>query len=299
MTTATFLAQVSNQIELGYPGEAITRLTVMLDLAADNDASLVEARRALLGHPVFAMLAQEPAMAIARSCGQDRINRLVSQICAPQSAPALAANAVVLSQIMAASSFHRAIRARVKHAGEMLTRAWQDGRTIALLGDSFDAELAGLRGRDLSNLTITASTPERAQSLAALLGPSVRLTAQNPAQWLADAAGAGASFDLVYLPRAAEALDAVQLAVLLDQARQVLAPAGSIVAPAFLAGRIARGWQQACLDWPVQDHTEAALTAACPPESLTIRMLGDQAGCFVWLIASQPAADHIKREERA
>ena len=298
MTNATFLAQVSHQIELGYPDEAIARLTVMLDLAAADSASLADARSALRGHPVFAMLAQEPAMAIARSCGQDRINRLISQIYTPQCAPELPANTAMLSQIMAASSFHRAIRARVKHASEMLTRAWQDGRAIAVLGDSFDAELAGLRGRDLSNLTISAGTPQRAHSLAALLGPSAAITALSSADWLATAAQAGAAFDLVYLPRAAELLNTAQLVELLGQARQVLAPAGSIVAPAFLAERIARGWQQACLDWPVQEHTEAALAAACLPEHLTIRVLGDQAGCFVWLIASRPDADQFSREER-
>ena len=291
MTIATFLSQATCQIELGYPDEAIARLMVMLDLAAEEGPRLDDARAALVAHPLFALLRQDPAMAIAQSGAPDRINRLVSQISGPASQPEPAPAGSAPHRFMAASSFNRAIRARVNHADALLTRAWQDGRTIAVLGDSFDQELAGLRGRELSNLTITASSAERASRLAALLGPSAAVTELGIADTLIAAAAARSQFDLIYLPRAAETMDASALARLLDLARTVLAPSGSIVVPAFLAARVARGWQQACLDWPVHNHTEAALAAACATKHLQLRMIGDQAGCFVWLVASQPSAN--------
>ncbi len=299
MTTATFLAQVSHQIELGYPDEAITRLIVMLDLAAEHSASLADARNQLREHPLFAMLAQEPALMIAHSCAPDRINQLISQICAPQTAAVPPATAAALSQIIAASSFNRAIRARVKHAGEMLARAWQGGRSIAILGDSFDCELAVLRGRDLSNLSTTATNLDRFEQLSAMLGPSAAIVPRTATEFMVAAAAEGTKFDLIYFPRAAEAMSAAQLGNLLERAWQVLAPAGSIVVPAFMADRIARGWQQACLDWHVQDHTEAGLLAADHARILQSRVLGDQAGCFGWLIASHKNAQIVNRGTRS
>ena len=285
MTIATFLKQASGQIELGFPSEAIARLMVLLDLAAENGTRLDQARSELTAHPVFALLQQDPAVAVAQVGGADRINRLVSQISSAS------------NHDIAASAFNRAICARVKHAGDLLSRAWQDGREIAVLGDCFDAELMGLRGRDLSNLTIGASTAERAAQLAALLGPSAAIAALNATDILIAAAAARSQFDLIYLPRAAETMDAAALASLLEQARTVLAPAGSIVAPAFLAGRIAHGWQHACLNWRVQSHSEVGLAAACSSENLQVRLIGDQAGCFVWLVASQANSSVAKRGE--
>lgn len=291
MNTATFLNQAASQIELGYPDEAIARLMVMLDLAAEESDKLDEASTALVAHPLFALLRQDPALAIAQCLGPDRINRLVSQISRPEGGSEPTPTGQTLNRFMAASTFNRAICARVKHADELLTRAWQDGRTIAVLGESFDQELAGLHGRELSNLTITASSTERAKRLAQLLGPSAAIAELSVTDTLKAAGAARTQFDLIYLPRAAETMDAHALARLLDQGRAVLAPTGSIVAPAFLAGRIARGWQQACLNWPVQNHSEVALAATCESEKLQIRMIGDQAGCFVWLVASQPSSN--------
>ncbi len=291
MTIATFLKQASCQIELGYPDEAIARLMVMLDLAAEDGSGLVAARAALAAHPLFALLQKDPAMAVAQSAEPDRINRLVSQISGPGSQLEPTPSGPTSNRLRVASTFNRAIRERVKHADELLTRAWQEGRTIAVLGDSFDQELASLRGRDLSNLTISASTPERARRLAKLLGPSATLAQLDVADLLNAAAAARTQFELIYLPRAAETMGADALAQLIHQARCALAPTGSIVVPAFLEARIARGWQQACLDWPVHNHTEAALTAACEAEQLQVRLIGDQAGCFVWLVASQPSSN--------
>lgn len=295
MTTADFLAQATDQIELGYPDEAVARLMVLLDLAAEESAQLDRARGAMLAHPLYARLSQEPVMALAQGDDPDRINQLVSAICAAEGGWNAGHGSTALGRIMAASTLHRAIRARVRHADDMLARAWRDGRSIAVLGESFDVELAGLRGRDLSNLTITANTPARFSSLTAQLGPSAATLLQSPADFLAAARTSGARFDLIYLPRAAEAMGSARLAELFDQACKVLNPAGSIVAPAFLAGRVARGWQQAGLNWTVQSHTEAALEAACQLQNSRIRMIGDQTGCFVWLVASQVCPQPIKQ----
>ena len=298
MTIETFLSQASGQIELGFPGEAIARLMVLLDLAAEDGPRLDHARSDLVAHPLFALLRQDPAVAIAQGCGPDRINQLVSQINGAPNSAEPASMGSALSHFMAASAFNRAICARVKHASELLTRAWQDGRSIAVLGESFDAELMGLRGHELSNLTISASTAERAKHLTGLLGPIAAIAELSAADILTTAAAARTQFDLIYLPRAAETMDAADLAGLLEQARTVLAPTGSIVAPAFLAGRIAQGWQHACLNWLVQNHTEAALSAACGSENLQIRMIGDQADCFVWLVASQATSKFTNRGDR-
>ena len=293
MTAADFFDQVLDQIELGYPAEAIARLMGMLDIAADESSRLGDLGVDLHAHPLFDLLKHDAAVALSCSRAADRIGQLVNQIAAPRLGPALSMGpasgaAAMLRAAVADSAFNRAIRARVHHSGEVLNRAWQAGRSIAVTGGTLPCELIGLIRRDLSNLTIAEPEPAQAAGLRQQLGTSAQIYRQAPAAFLAGAVQRRARFDLIYFPRALDTLRPDRVAALLEQAAQILAPGGMIVMPAFRPMRIGRGWQQICLNWPVLDHTDAALLAIAPGQ-LSARVMSDSAGCFSWLAVTQSA----------
>ena len=254
---------------------------------------------ALHAHPLFELLKHDAAVTVSCSRAADRIGQLVSQIAAPgldpDAAQGLASGAAtMLRAAVADSAFNRAIRARVQHSGDVLNRAWQAGRAIAVIGGALPCELTGLVGRDLSNLTIAEPDAAQAAGLRHQLGTSAQICRQAPAAFLAGAVQRRARFGLLYFPRALDTLRPGPVAALLEQATQILAPGGMIVMPAFQPMRIGRGWQQICLNWPVLDHTDAALMAIVPGR-LSARVMSDSAGCFTWLAVTQSAGQDQMR----
>lgn len=288
-STTAFFDHILAQIEAGHASEAIARLAGMLDHRS-GEGDIATLRRALIAHPLFDLLCHEPATAIAQRGAPDRIDRLVGAMLDTAAASTGDLSAQMLAAAVGGGALYRAIRARVGHAGEMLARAWREGRSIAILGDTFHAELNGLAARDLGNVTVADADPARMAVIRAALDPSTTVHQLTPATFLAAATRAGDRFDLLYLPRLAETTATPDLAVLFARAAPLLSATGSIVLPAFSADRIGRGWQRACLDWDVQEHDEAALAAAARRAALSSRIFQDAAGCFQWCILSRPDA---------
>ena len=297
MNAAAFFDQVLDHLELGFPAEAIGRLMVMLDLAVDDSANLGNVRAALRAHPLSELLERDPVVAAAAQGDRgDRINRMVSLIDSGLAGAGSTKTTAVLANALAESAFYRSVRARVRHSSAMLNQAWQAGRSIAVLGGTFQSEFASLIGRDLSNLTIAEVDASRTAELAAHLGASATIVHGAPAAFLDAAARSCERFDLIYFPRVLESADAAQAAALFARAARVMAPGGSIVAPGFLANRIGRGWQQVCLDWQVRDHAATALDAAMATGLLTGRTISDSAGCFAWRGMARATGNHQRSQ---
>ena len=290
--------QVLRQIELGHPGEAITRLLALLDLAPARGLN-AGLRAALVAHPLFALLQADPVFAQALLRRDDRIDRMIEAINTPLSHTDSVPTRVMVAEALHQTSLYRAIRARQAYAADLLHRAWLAGRAMAIVGASVPSERVALRGRDLSNLTLVTASATSAARLRQSVDATATIMAMPPADWIGHAIAAGQRFDLIYLPRAADTLPAAGLATLVARAALLLTKGGSIVAPAFLATRIGKGWQQIGLDWPVTGHDEARLSAAIVSPNLNVRTIGDSDGCCTWLVVSNAGGARQKKGKQS
>jgi len=277
-----FYDRVLEQIELGYATEAMARLTGMLDQAADDDTEFGEIRRTLSSHPLFALIAMEPATAAAQHRRPDRIDRAVTRICAPRAVKAPAPTACMLRQTLYDSAFYRAIRARVDYGSNLLAGAWREGRKVAVLGDVFVSEFADLRGRDLSNLTVYPRTDVQAARLKVVLDRSITIRTSPGDPQSSAPSKDEPPIDLLYMPRSAETLSTADLAATVLAASDALAEHGSIVIPAFSKERIGRGWQSICLNWGAEHHDTDDLAARLGTANLSCKAIDDSGGCFSW-----------------
>ena len=295
MTANTaFFDQIFAQIEAGHADEAIGRLAGMLDHACRRDGAVFGVRGALVAHPLFDLLRHEAATGHAQVAGADRIDRVIGAIFAGEAEQPEDRSARMLSDAMGGNALYRAIRARVRHAGALLTRTWRDGRSIAIVGETVRCELDCLGARDLGNVTIAERDTTRAAAIRAALDPSATVRAETLDAFIARARHAGDRFDLLYLPRLADAMATADVLAVLAHAAPLMSATGSIVFPAFMADRIGRGWQRACLDWHPCEHAEAALAAASRRSGLSMKIFGDAAGCFLWCVlahASEQGAE--------
>lgn len=250
------LDSLLGEIEAGRAGHAVLLLAGMLDAALANEhehnaagSALCAWRDALRLHPIAQFLAPMAA-AEGDHARRRRILALLAQDNVPHE---IALGVQRLHAAMAPVGFVRALRARLMLAQQSLTKAWQAGRSIAIIGEG-RAEINALCGLDTANITVVADYAEL---------PMRR-------------------FDLILahdLPDDLNQRDMARAGV--DLAKH-LNPGGTLCLSALAPAHLGLGWQAACLGRAPMCHEEAGLAAVAGVAGLSITHRRDISNVLIW-----------------
>jgi len=277
-----FYDQLLGQIEVGNARDGIIHLVGMLDAAGLDEAQFTQICAELRNHRLFQLLQEDPLHA----CVSNNSDRLETLLCG--SAPeGTSATGRMLFDITRELTLCRAMRERRVHAHRELLRAWEDGETICVVDGSL---LAGLAGRDLSNIVAAVDGPACAANLRLHFGNSLTVIEAEAVGYFADFSTQSRCFDLVCAPGLADRHDAISLAAMLVNLRKCLSPSGRILLSSLAPQHLGTGWRVACLGWTVNCHEESDLWRAAQCAGLEGRVYRDATNSIVWGELTQSAS---------
>ena len=261
MQYAVFYDQVMAQIVLGHAKNALIQLSGMLDATRMVCGGFEAAGEALQHHELFALLKRAQPVSSQSGCEQ---KFAVPAFLKAFDQSGLDPTARLLFEAMLDLPPVHAVIKRADHAGPIIAQAWQDGRSICLMGEDPSRALHLLEGRDHSNIHICASE-----------------------QWAPKAC-----YDLIYAPDLLFETAADDVAGAFSNLASQLTPDGLALLTSLIPDHLGTGWRQLCLNWEPNYHTAKTLTAAAHSAGLKARFYDDPEGCILWCELVRGDVDH-------
>ena len=274
MIHSHFYDQVLGQIEVGNARDGIIHLVGMLDAAGLDEEQFTQICAELRNHRLFQLLQEDPLHASV-SGNSDRLETLLCGNAPEGTSP----TGRMLFDITRDLTLCRAMRDRRAQARRQLGRAWEDGEAICVVDGSL---LAGLAGRDLSNIVVAVDEPACAANLRLHFGSSLTVIEAEAERYFADYATQSRCFDLVCAPGLADRHDAISLSAMLGNLRKCLSSSGRILLSSLAPQHLGTGWRVACLGWTVNCHEESDLRRAAQSAGLEARVYRDATNSIVW-----------------
>ncbi len=252
---------VLSELEFGRTEKGINLLVGMLDVAELQVNHSGQAREELRGHPLHAMLLEDPLCADASQQSSDpvhRVNLLTKQGCGDAVSSTGRRLFAVTSEITVA----RALRLRSKEAERKLHRAWRMGQKIWLIADPRCGLLETLGNVDTGNVLISSEH-------------EIRQSAVHEAV-------AGSAFDLILAPNLPDLLSGRGLQQLTASLGQQLGREGVLATSVLMPGHPGAGWRRTCFNWEPNCHEDAAIARLAAP-GFAAQSYRDETGCIAWI----------------
>ncbi len=231
------------EIEIGHADQAVNRLVGILDAVELHAASAASAKCQLHVHMLFELLRRDPLCS----------NR--SREFPDEAAGHRSPTGERLSAITGKLPLIRALRQRHELIEKRIVRAWKQGQSVCIIGDS------GVRAFD------AVANCDRANV--------VELS-------LSSFQAADRRFDLVTSLHLADTLDRQTLQDFLKLAKLRLKQDGTLALAALRSGHQGTGWRRICLNWHPETHDEATLADGGKAAGLNTHIYRDESDCILW-----------------
>ena len=260
MQYAQFYDQVMKQIEAGQAKNALIQLSGMLDATSMNAGGLAAAGDVLRQHDLYSLM--QRALIGRSGEGGGRTSAFPALFDTPALSHGFDPTTKRVFAAMQEIPPVSAILKRADHAGRIIARAWQDGRSICLSGTGYSEALRQLDRRDLSNISVCG--------------------AQQQFETLDEALASAQRFDLIYAPDVLLETKADALSATLTRITASLEPDGMALMTSLMPNHLGSGWRQLCLGWDPECHGEESLSAAADLAGIKARIYDDSEGCILW-----------------
>ena len=280
MAHSRFFDQVLDELNAGNTQDGINLLVGMLDTVDQRPEFFGAACDELQGHALAAMLREDPLFA-ASPVNPGNDSAMLHLIATGELAADVSPTGKRLFAATSRLKLSRALRGRRLAGGERLSRAWQLGRRICVLGGGILDAARGLAGRDLGNITVVEDDRCLTAKLRCDFGESFQLIETSSAQFLRGKRGPS-QFDVICSVELADTCVSHGLATLMPAMRRRLAPGGTIALAALTPLHPGCGWRRAYLDWEPGCHEAESLAAMAAAAGLGARVYHDETSCVVW-----------------
>lgn len=248
-----FYDQILEQIEAGHVHDGVMQLAGMLDALARDGERFEGVKAEFHQHLLFELLMQHPTSGFA--AGHPRKLALFDLIAAETAPEGTSSTGKRLFAVTSQMGFARAIRDQEQRLRQTLIRAWQQGKQIALLGESSLLATVDLSDRDVSNIECS--------SAAVFFASTHR------------------NFDLIIIADIAEVFDEDCLGSFFARVPVLMTEQSSLQMASLSPGHSGAGWLDACLGVRPTTMGDAGLNQCAARHGLSITSYRDASGCLI------------------
>lgn len=281
MTYSLFYDQVLSELMSGTFQDGVNLLVGMLDNVSHDSATKQSAATALRDHDLDAFLSEHPFYK-AQDTTKGRTAALANLFCGEELDTNVSTTGRRLFEATSQLTFARAVRDRRKCTTKSLTRAWQSGQKICVVGQGQLRALDALAGQDVSNVTLIEQDRDALSAVKAKFGVSLKLFDGEIAEWAHETSRGGSGVDLICASDFPDSLAHTEMACVLSGLQGCLGEHGKIQFAGFAPGHLGSGWREIGLRWDMHCYDEGQWQALGDQAGLHVRACRDVSNSVVW-----------------
>jgi hypothetical protein len=281
MTYSLFYNQVLSELMSGTFQDGVNLLVGMLDNVSHDSATKRSAAAALREHDLDAFLSEHPFYK-AQDNTKGRTASLANLFCGDDLDTNVSTTGRRLFEATNQLTFARAVRDRRKCTTKSLTRAWQSGQKICVMGEGQWRALDALAGQDVSNVTLIEQDSDTLSAVRAKFGVSLKLFDGEIVEWADETSHNANSVDLICASDFPDHTAQAELASVVILLQGCLSEHGKIQFAGFAPGHLGSGWREIGLRWDMHCYDEGQWQALGDQAGLHVRACRDVSNSVVW-----------------